>query len=127
MYFSENIIKIMDEICNKIGISIDWGSKNVLPYLEQLSEKIVRYEMIMSFMWLVIGLAVFGLGILILITLHWKSEERPFAVMEDIPTIIGMCFIVLGLTSTWISIEDIVTAKTLPEKTVIDFIMEYKN
>ena len=55
MYISDEIIKILEYLCDKIGITFDWTSNNVLPYLEQICEKFIRYEIGTSIAWLIIG------------------------------------------------------------------------
>ena len=30
---SDQIIKVLDNLCDKFGLAIDWSSKNVQPYL----------------------------------------------------------------------------------------------
>lgn len=42
---STEIIKILDAICDKFGIAIDWTSQNAMPYLEQVGEHIIQYEL----------------------------------------------------------------------------------
>ncbi len=36
---SNQIIEVLNEICNKFGLAIDWTSKNVQPYLQELIAK----------------------------------------------------------------------------------------
>ena len=39
MNFSQEIINVLDYLCNKFGIAIDWTSENVIPYIEELCER----------------------------------------------------------------------------------------
>lgn len=39
---SEEIIKILDHIGSKFGVAIDWTDKNVMPYLQELADKIYQ-------------------------------------------------------------------------------------
>ena len=41
MEISEQVIKVLDAVCDKFGIAIDWSSNNVIPYIEQLRNKII--------------------------------------------------------------------------------------
>ena len=63
---SSEVIKVLDYFAEKFGIAIDWGSENVLPYVEELRSKLVTYELYTSVFWLIIGifslLMVFVLG-----------------------------------------------------------------
>lgn len=43
---AEEIIKVINELCNKFGIAIDWTSQNVLPYLQELMGRIVTYHIV---------------------------------------------------------------------------------
>ena len=41
---SNQIIEVLNEICNKFGLAIDWTSKNVQPYLQELIAKCVAQK-----------------------------------------------------------------------------------
>ena len=45
---SEKIIKILDHIGSKFGVAIDWTDKNVMPYLQELADKYINYELVTS-------------------------------------------------------------------------------
>lgn len=51
---ADEIIKIVDDLASRLGIAIDWSSKNIIPYLKELFVKYTNYEMVTSIMWLVI-------------------------------------------------------------------------
>ena len=53
---SDQIIKVLDNLCEKFGLAIDWSSKNIQPYLEELMAKAVNYKIAMSIMWLISGI-----------------------------------------------------------------------
>ena len=36
--FSEQIIEVLNALCEKFGIAIDWTAENVMPYLTDLAE-----------------------------------------------------------------------------------------
>ena len=42
---ADQIIQVLNAICEKLGIVIDWSSKNITTYLLQLMERIVHYRM----------------------------------------------------------------------------------
>lgn len=44
MQISDEIIKVLEYLCTRIGLTIDWTSSNVLPYIEQLCGKFVKWE-----------------------------------------------------------------------------------
>lgn len=51
---SDQIIQVLDALCNKFGLAIDWGAQNVLPYAQELMGKMVSYELWTSVMWIVV-------------------------------------------------------------------------
>lgn len=55
---SDEVIKILDALTERLGLAIDWSSSNVLPYFQQLCNKYVTYEITTSIIWIVIGIAL---------------------------------------------------------------------
>ena len=119
MSFSSQFIEVLDALCDKIGIAIDWTSQNVVPYVTELATRIIAYEIWTSAAWITIAAIVFLIA--------WKmtknlcKEDR----FEDewfsgwsIRIIIGIIFFaVIGC-----QVFDIIEAVALPEKTLYDFI-----
>ena len=119
MSFSSQFIEVLDALCDKIGIVIDWTSQNVVPCVTDLATRIITYEIWTSAAWIAIMAIVFLIA--------WKmtknlcKEDR----FEDewfsgwvIRIIIGIIFFtVLGF-----EVFDIIEALALPEKTLYDFI-----
>ena len=119
MSFSSQFIEVLDALCDKIGIAIDWTSQNIVPYVTDLATRIITYEIWTSAAWITIMAIVFLIA--------WKmtknlcKEDR----FEDewitgwsIRIIIGIIFFsVIGF-----QVFDIIEAVALPEKTLYDFI-----
>ena len=55
MEISQQVIKVLDAVCDKFGIAIDWTSNNVIPYIQQLGNKIIIYDICNNIIWLVVG------------------------------------------------------------------------
>lgn len=129
MSFSENFINIMNAIGEKIGIAIDWTNQNIMPYMEQLCGRIVNYEMFTSIAWLVFAVVLLIIGIVLINkgNKHRKNPERPCYDDTYIPMIIiGIVCTVAFAIMAIEQVGDIITCLTLPEKTIINFIMKYK-
>ena len=120
MSFSSQFIEVLDALCDKIGIAIDWTSQNIVPYVTDLATRIITYEIWTSAAWIVIMAIVFLIA--------WKmtknlcKEDR----FEDewfsgwvIRIIIGIIF----FTVIVFQVFDIIEALALPEKTLYDFVM----
>ena len=137
MEISEQVIEVLDAVCDKFGIAIDWTNNNVMPYIEQLGNKIVAYDICMSIMWLVVGCIPLTIAFLIKKFLNKKkleAEDKPNDYYftdgtldekaEDCYFVIGILFvvaIVIGIDN----IQSIIQSIVFPEKTIIEFITPY--
>ena len=54
MTFSEQTISILDYLCQKFGIVIDWTSDTIWPMVEMLASKYIKWEIASSIVWIVI-------------------------------------------------------------------------
>lgn len=118
MEFSEQIIKILDKLNDKIGMTIDWSNTNVIPYLQTLTTKYIDYEIATSVFWIIICVIGVILGIL-LIYMDLKYDNGLI-----VP---GLCITILSFSCILIQSKDVITAKIFPEKIVIDYLLEIKN
>ncbi|EGT5282657.1 TPA: hypothetical protein KPE78_001141 [Clostridioides difficile] len=121
MEFSEQIIKILDNLSDKVGMTIDWSNTNVIPYLQTLTTKYINYEVSTSIFWIVICVIGIVVGAL-LIYIDWKYDKGDFPVFIDL----GLFFIVLSAVFIIIQSIDIITAKTFPEKIILNYLLEIK-
>ena len=140
MEVSEQVIKVLDAVCDKFGIAIDWTSNNVIPYIQELGNKIITYDICMSIMWLVIlGIIPLIIAILIKKFLNKKKlEAKENKTINDYYytdgsldngafycyLIIGMLLIIAIVIGT-ISLQSIIQDILFPEKTIIEFIKPY--
>ncbi len=119
MSFSSQFIEVLDALCDKIGIAIDWTSQNVVPYVTDLATRIITYEIWTSAAWIIIAAIVFLIALKM--TKNLCKEDR----FEDewfsgwsIRIITGIIF----FTVIGFEVFDIIEALALPEKTLYDFI-----
>lgn len=122
MQLSKEIIEILEYLCQKIGITIDWSSEHILPYVKQLCEKLITWEISTSIAWITImwGLTIVALIFAIVIA-HFDIHDE-WCGFEWI--IFG--FVVVGtLIVTGVQIFDIIECKTIPEKVIYDYITNY--
>ena len=121
MSFSSQFIEVLDALCAKFGIVIDWTSQNVMPYLTDLATRLVNYEIWTSVAWIVI------LGMAFIVV--WKStkntrkddsygNEGNFVCAWCVCGIIGIIFV----TVTCVEIFDIIRALTIPEAVIYRFL-----
>ena len=123
MTASEQIIEVLNYICEKVGLAIDWtmvfASENVIPYIEQLCGKFITYEIATSVVWMVIAISF-------LLFAKWIFKKAKY-VFDEIDDELGcLCYaisIVLIIICALVILcqtFDIVTCLTFPEKVLLE-------
>ena len=115
MQISDEIIKVLEYMCSKIGVTIDWTSSNVLPYIQQLGEKFIKWEIGTSIGWIVLAVVSTIIAFIFAKIVDWDGAE---AVVFWIAVIVSI--IVIGCQAF-----DIVKCYTFPEKAIYDYIQNY--
>ena len=119
MTVSSEIIEVLDYLGEKFGIAIDWTSNNVLPYLQTLADKFIKWEISTSIVWIIIAVFVM-IGMIVLINLKGVREiNEETDGMLWIPII---ALIIISFMVICIQIFDIVECNIFPEKALYDFI-----
>ena len=82
MTVSSEIIEVLDYLGEKFGIAIDWTSNNVLPYLQTLADKFIKWEISTSIVWIVIA-AFIMVGMIVLTNFKGfhKINEETYGVL----------------------------------------------
>ena len=124
MTVSSEIIEVLDYLGEKFGIAIDWTSNNVLPYLQALVDKFIKWEISTSILW--IAIAIF----IIAMTITLMNLKRFRAINEETD---GMLWVLAGLlilgffVIICVQIFDIIECNVFPEKVLYDFIKTMLN
>ena len=129
MSMSEQVISVIDVICDKFGIAIDWTSENILPYIQELFQKYIRYEIATSIAWSFVFVFVTALSFLVTSKLHKKTMAFPRRYDED--NVVVVLAIVLWVVTVFLSVIsvivicnqvfDIITCITIPEKMILEY------
>lgn len=122
MEVSDQIIKVLDNLGEKFGIIVNKGVTDVLPYLQQLSGKIVAHEIATSYVWIAIGVLILILGtILMMCEVKRKIDWDGWGFALGICTMVGACILIS------VQVFDIVNCYTFPEQVVTDYIKDFLN
>ena len=128
MNFSEQTISILDYICNKFGIVIDWTSDNVWPMVEMLAGKYIKWEIASSILWIIlffISIIICTIGIKLIIK-HIKNSSY-----VDEMWVAFCVFISLGLFGLACGIAaqafDIARCIVFPELEIFEYLKETLN
>ena len=137
MTVSEQIIQVIDKLCEKFGMAIDWTGENVIPYIETLGQKLVTYEIATSVAWILICTAM-SIGC-ILATKKFAptfknglKRERGtyncdwvFATAFAIIVLVIVFGIIIGTIVT--QTMDIIKCATFPEMYVFEYVQNLIN
>lgn len=138
---SNEIIKVLDSLGEKLGIAIDWTAENVQPYLKDLMERFIDYKMIINIIGVVISLLIiFLLAVIFKNTViksynRCKENERSTEIWwysndgisidgEVVFMIIAIAMFTLlpSLIALFMNITGIIENIYLPEKALIEYI-----
>jgi hypothetical protein len=129
MTVSEQIIQVINDLCAKFGMVIDWTSENVWPYIESLVGKYIKLEIATSaalcLIFIILPVAIFFVAKYF----HPKAKEKyydPDYFVVWAAVISWLLFVALAFTGIIVivaQIFDIITCLTFPEKMVFDYIM----
>ena len=112
--FSDELIKTFDYLLSQFGIAVDWTSENVLPYLQTLAEKLVRFEINTSIMGLVVGVVVLTVGVWIFVKDIKDWDSGVF--------ILGVILIIVADIVCCCQVYDIIKCVSFPELYVFEYI-----
>ncbi len=116
MSLSNEIISVLEYLGRQIGITIDWTSENVMPYVEQLCEKFILWEINTSFAWMGI------MAIVVILSLIAAILINRFGDACGTEWFIFGCVVVIAVAVVGTQIFDIIECRTFPEKTIYDYI-----
>ena len=121
MEFSREIIAILDYLCQRFGIAIDWTSDNVMPYLQDLGERFIQYEIYTSFAWCVLAAVVLAVSgvIWFLATILDKNRRTDIG---EVSKVVFFLVLVVGAFICMMEAIDIIECYTLPEKTILEYL-----
>ena len=129
MQVSDQIIEVLEYLCKKIGVTIDFTNKNILPYVNQLCEKYINWEITTSIMWILIAIIAGIVAYFICIWLYKmgkKEEENQY--YSDSEAYYGLMAVIIIFSSIYIILTiifqtlDIIECLTFPEKAIYDYV-----
>lgn len=132
---SNQIIEVLNALCEKFGIVIDWTGQNVMPYVQELIKKAVNYELWTSIGWFLIW-AIFIFAFFKLIYWYIKNrydknnriiefitdDEYFFCIGSGLFLIFGGIWTIISIIGIVTQVMDIITCLTFPEKIIFNMI-----
>lgn len=125
MNVSDQIIQVLDNLCEKFGLAIDWTSENVFPYLTTLCTKLVSYEIWSSVAYIVF--CVLGIIACVITIKYFRGRIDDLEIFAILPFAIagvaGLMLIAEIVTQTM----DIIKCVTFPEMFVFEYVKDLLN
>ncbi len=122
MTASNQIIAVLDAICEKFGVVIDWTASNIMPYLQGLCKRIVSYEIATSVAWIILQVVI------LLLAFYIRNKKiKPLSEADDddfyliIATAICIVIAIIATIIICVQVADIIKALTIPEITIYKF------
>lgn len=116
MNISSQIIEVLDHLCYKFGIAIDWSQENITPYLKELAGKYISWEVATSTLWIWLGVAILVLAIVL-----WIAEAIT-GFMDGFAFFLAFMMAVGAIALIMTQALDIMTCNHFPEKQIVEYI-----
>ena len=126
---SEEIIKVLDDLSTRFGVAIDWSSENVIPYLKDLMDRYINYQIYTDVLF-IICLTLFIIGSIISIPkilkyADKKMDESYYSDWDTYGYIIVFILIACSVIAAIVIIcllMGVIQCITIPEVTIMDYI-----
>ena len=119
---AEQIIQVVNDLCQKFGIAIDWSVENLVPVAEHLGDRIVDWCIAADIFWIILSGIFFIAGIVCIIC----------AVKCDVEYNLGCGLIVCGVIVSVISgigicydTFDLIKCLVFPELKILEYIQTF--
>ena len=121
---------LIEALCEKFGIAIDWTSSNVFPYIEELAGRFIKFEIATSIFWICLIPIVTLIVFFVAKYLHkkaaaddvdWDFDFSGWPWAAVISWIIFGGLAIASVAVVGVQAHDIIECLTIPEKAIIDY------
>jgi len=121
---NNELVELLKELANQMGIAVDWTSENIRPYIIDIMGRLAKYEIFTSVIWILL------FAIIVFIAVQfWKIAYKKYKDVDDyefddesffwISILLGLVIIgvVIGIVC---QLSDIGEAIYMPEVLLIE-------
>lgn len=123
---SESIVMVIDKLCEEFGIVIDWTSENIVPYIFDLMNRVVGYEIATSVAAIVFALAAMVVtGVLYV---HYNKIYKTVGTHDGMSFVFGILFVVctvVFIITLILQTDTIIRCVFIPEKVFVEMLNNY--
>jgi hypothetical protein len=116
MTISSQIIEVLNDLCRKFGMAIDWSQENIMPYLQELAGKYISWEVAISWMYIFMGVALLLVAIVLFVVEYKTNTSCGFFYFLSC-ILVTSAIVIFG-----VQVYDILTCKFFPEKQIIEYV-----
>lgn len=135
----DEVIKVLNHLGDQFGVAIDWSSTNVMPYLNDLMTRMIKYGIYINIYHIIYAIFITALFIIVTIVLYkiaykmiLKSEENeeyvnPAKILSTtfaISLVTTVIVVLIEVGNIKDCIADIIELNTVPEKYVVEIIQD---
>lgn len=125
MQVSDQIIAVLDNLCEKFGLAIDWTSETILPYANTLFTKLVSYEIWTSVAYILFS--VLGAIACVKVIQYVIKKLDDMGELAAVPVILCATLGIFTVANIGGQIIDIIKCLTFPELFVFEYIQNLIN
>ena len=132
MTVSDQIIQVIDALCEKFGIAVNWTGENVIPYIEELCGRFITYAITTSVATIVImtllsiGSAVATKKLYPIFKKGLEEDARTYSGGWEVGSTLAIVGLVILNLATVIVIcaqtMDIIKCITFPEMYIFEYV-----
>lgn len=133
------VIKVLNHLGDQFGVAIDWSSANVMPYLNDLMTRMIKYGIYINIYHIIYAIFITAVFIIVTIVLYkiackmiLRSEENEehinsakiLSTAFAISLVTTVIVVLIEIGNIKDCIADIIKLNTVPEKYVIEIIQD---
>jgi hypothetical protein len=135
----DEVIKVLNHLGDQFGVAIDWSSTNVMPYLNDLMTRMIKYGIYINIYHIIYAIFITAVFIIVTIVLYkiackmiLRSEENEehinsakiLSTAFAISLVTTVIVVLIEIGNIKDCIADIIELNTVPEKYVIEIIQD---
>lgn len=127
------IISVIDTLCEKFGIAIDWSTENVFPAVQELISRYSKYLFINNIYGIILSsIGMIACSIIVIKVIKAFSEKKPWTINEYenlsdraiVTFMVGGSGGIISIAATLKMIHNLLKISTIPEIYVLEEILK---
>ena len=124
MEVSKQIIEVLDYLCRKLGVVVDWSQGNVMPYVQDLYRRFIVWQIATDVFQIVLTcvIASVSAGIARWRSRYYIKENEEWGEVDFICIAIAAMFFAGSVMWFVCTVLELIEVGTIPEKTLFDYV-----